>query len=134
MTRKLALPKPDRFDRTASRIDYSRLQHAKAAPARDARFREFARRRGCAIRGLNGHRCGPHANGKLIVQFAHIAKLGTSIKSSDYRGIGLCLRAHIEQTALNWPRFAKKYDIEPDAIAKELVIEYAARVPKERAR
>ena len=129
---KLALPKPDRFERTEKRIDYTSLRHPKVQPVRDARLREFVRRRGCSIRGLHGHKCGPRIGWRLAIDFAHIGKLGVSIKSSDHRGIGLCHDAHREQTAMNWKQFAKKYGIDPDAIAEGFVAEYAARIPKGR--
>jgi hypothetical protein len=114
------IPKPDRYAKREQRIDYTKLAHPKVQPVRDAGFRAFVRRRACSIFRMLDHKCGPRVNGLYVIDFAHVGKLGLSIKASDEHGIPLCHDAHMEQTAMGWKRFAVKYGIAPLKISRAL--------------
>lgn len=100
MTR-LALKKPDRFDRPANRIDYTKLKLGKNPPEADAKFKAYARGLGCTVAGLvdrktgEVHRC-ERIGGRVVLEFAHYRVAGKGLKGSD-RGNGMCLCHQMHQ-------------------------------------
>lgn len=136
---ELKFPKPDSRAPRESRLDYSKLALAKNAPQPDARFREYTRNLGCQVRRRSpkAHpKCSPTIGTdytrRPLIDFAHTpAQRGVSQKASDVgNGVGLCHDLHMEQERIGWPRFAKKYDIDPKAIAQELADAYEGRFGK----
>lgn len=141
------LTKPRRADRLAKvhRINYSKLAQPKSVSLPDARFREFARRRGCQVRLRNraAHpKCSPiigtEYSPRPLIVFAHTPTGGKRTlgrKASDVgHGIGLCSDLHDLQGVIGWKRFAKRYDFDPIAIAEELAAEYLAKFGEKEGR
>jgi len=134
------IPKPKhRAER--KRVDYSGLALAKHPPQADARFREFARGRGCEIRRRRPEkhpRCSPLVGSdytkRPLIDFMHIPTgrtKGMGQKGSDlYGGFGGCHDLHMEQESIGWTPFAEKYDIDPYEIAKEVGDAYTQRAAR----
>jgi hypothetical protein len=141
MPNRLALPKPDRHA-PRERMDYSKLALKKDIAQPDSKFRADVRSRGCQVRRRSPQlhpRCAPMVGSEYspkrpVVDFCHTpapGKKGMSKKASDLgNGIGMCHSLHLEQTETGWPAFAKKYDVDPVAIATELAADYVRRHPE----
>lgn len=128
--------------RPVERIDYSKFALKKDIAQPDSKFRADVRAKGCQVRKLSPlkhPRCSPligsdYSAKRAVIDFCHTpapGKKGMSKKASDRgNGIGMCHDLHLEQTDIGWTRFAKKYDIDPVAIATELGADYSRRHPE----
>lgn len=135
----LALEKPtrgSRLSRDRKRLDYSKAALPKDVPIHDPKFRAYASRWCELKRRVKGHRCSPMIAGagyqrRPLIDFAHIptgGKRAMSRKGSDVGGgFGMCHDSHMEQHRLGWVRFAKKYGIDPKAIAAEVAADWTKK-------
>lgn len=132
------IPKPDSRAPRKRRV-FTGLALPKNTPQPDSRFRAYARNLGCQIHRHSPKlhpRCSPMTGTdytrRPLIDFAHTAaKRGMGQKAADVgNGIGMCHDLHMEQERIGWPRFAKKYDIDPLAIARELADAYEGRFGK----
>ena len=133
----LTLPKPTRatrLSRDRKRLDYTSAPLPKSASVANPKFRAFARR-WCELKQrVKGHFCSPMIAGtdyqhrRPLIDFCHIptgGKRAMSRKASDVGGgFGMCADFHDEQHRIGWPRFAKKYGIDPKLIAAEIAAEW----------
>lgn len=129
-----SLKKPDRYAQPAERIDYRKLALPKSVPVADRRFRDSLRSKGCQVhseRPDKHPKCGPVIKGRVVHDFCHVpAKRGMGQKAADVgNGIRMCHDLHVEQHAIGWPAFQRKYGIDACEIAKRNADEYLKRKP-----